>query len=124
MAGLLSIAAFLLLCTAGSCAFRLWYVRRKRRKMEEQVAEARKTLEQMEGLLLTPGWKAISEIARVQVEGRKNEVLLKPTKDGAEENYMKGEIQGIELMASFPKKLIEMSKDILEAARKLENEGA
>ena len=96
----------------------------KREKMQEQIDEAREALEEMRALVLQPGWARISKIAQAQIEARKNEVLLQPTTDTYAQEYMKGEIQGIQLFVNLPRKLVEENKDLLAVARKLEEEGA
>jgi hypothetical protein len=100
------------------------YLRRKRHKMEADVNEARKTLDEIRALVEQPGWTRIRKILEVQAEGRRNEVLLQPTTDPYEQEYKKGEIQGIQLALQFPNQLIEISKAVLEAAKRLEEEGS
>lgn len=92
--------------------------------MEAQVLEAQKTLEQMQGLMLQPGWKVLEEAAQAHIKNKTQKVVLEPTADPLEQEYMKGEIQGISLFVSIPKQLVEMNKDILAAAKELEEEGA
>ena len=124
MAFFLALAAVVLLLAAGSFAARWYYLRVKREKMQEQIDEAREALEEMRALVLQPGWARISKIAFAQIEARKNEVLLQPTTDTYAQEYMKGEIQGIQLFVNLPRKLVEENKDLLAVARKLEEEGA
>ncbi len=124
MLWVLSSAAFLLCCAAGGLAARWYYVRRRRRQMEEEVNEARETLLEMQALLKQPGWVKLAEAAQKHIEAKRNEVLLKPTDNLADDNYMKGEIQGISLFVQIPRQLIELNKDILESAKRLEEEGA
>ena len=92
--------------------------------MEAQVDDAREAIREFKALLETKGWKRLEEVARAQVKGRQDEVLLKPTQDTLEENYMKGEAHGIQLFVNLPKQLLEMNKDIIELAKKLEEEGS
>lgn len=120
----LTCATILLVVAAGALALRRWHLRAKRAKMEQQVDEARETLLQMQALIKQPGWAVLASAAAKHIEARKNEVLLKPTENAAEENYMKGEIQGISIFVEIPKQIIEMNKDILETAKRLEEEGA
>ncbi len=120
----LVFAAIGCLVIATGLVARWHYLRRKRKKMEEQVKEAQETLGEMDALVKQPGWMRIKKILEVQAEGRRNEVLLQPTTDPYEQEYKKGEIQGIQLASQFPDKLIEMSKAVLEAARRLEEEGS
>ena len=124
MAFFLGTAGAFLLTLGLSLIGRRLYVRAKRKKMDEQIEEALKSLEQMRSLQEHPGWKMLESAALAQIEARKNEVLLQPTVDAFAQEFMKGEIQGIQLFASIPRKLVEENKDILAVARKLEEEGA
>ena len=124
MALFLAIAAAALLFAAGSLAGWRWHLRRRRQKMDEQVDEARETLLEMQALIAQPGWTKLAASAQKHIEARRNKVLLEPTADIAEDNYMKGEIQGISIFVEIPRQLIEMNKDILATAKKLDEEGA
>lgn len=118
------IASLVLLAIAAGLLSRWHYLGSKRRKMEEQVREAREILDEMRELLKQPGWHRLQKIWTTQMDGRQNEVLLQPTTDPYEQEYKKGEIQGIKLASTFPSKLIEMSKAVLDTAKKLEEEGS
>jgi len=79
----------------------------------EQVAEARRQKRMMEELVAHPGWKMLQEVANSQALNRKNNILLKPTESPYEQEYMKGEVQGIELIMKVPSTLIESAKAIV-----------
>lgn len=83
---------------------------------EEERQEAAKAKAEMEALLEHPGWKTLSRIAEVQSSGRKNEVLLKPTENAYQQEYLKGEVQGIEFMLRLPESVIQTSKAVIDAA--------
>lgn len=79
----------------------------------EQVTEARKQKRIMEELIEHPGWKMLQEIAAAQTGNRKNNILLKPTESPYEQEYMKGEVQGIELMLKIPSSMVESAQAII-----------
>lgn len=81
---------------------------------EEQRAEAARNKKMMEALVATEGWRMLAAVAEAQLQPRRQKVTLSPTENVAEENFMKGEIQGITLFAELPKKLIEESEAILK----------
>lgn len=124
MALVLGIAAFLLLSTALALLARRKYLQKKRREMDLQVEEARKALLELRDLVATDGWKRLEKIAKAQIEGRRNEILLQPTENVMQQEYKKGEAQGIQLFMSFPTLMIEENKAVLEVAKKLEEEGS
>lgn len=105
----------LALCAIGL----LGWNRKARRRMQEQLAEARRQIELMEGLEKNPGWVFLKELGEAQVGPRKNKVLLEPCnpEKQAEQEYVKGEIQGIEMMLRFPKLLTENAKAVVKMAR-------
>ena len=84
----------------------------------EQIAEAAKNKQAMESMLATDGWKLLEAAFRSQVENRKNQIIFKPTHEVPDFEYMKGEVQGMELVLKLPVKLIEESKSILEIAER------
>ena len=124
MTSVLLLASFLLVLAAAGLWFRRYYVLRRRRKMEEQVEEARVALLELQEMIKTPGWKRLQKIADTQIEGRRNEVLLQPTTDAYAQEYMKGEINGMATVIKMPAMLVEQNKELLEIARKLDEEGA
>ena len=79
----------------------------------EQLTEARKQKRVMEELVEHPGWKMLQEIAAAQTLNRKNNILLKPTESPYEQEYMKGEVQGMELLMKVPSSMIESAKAII-----------
>lgn len=87
---------------------------------EEQRVEASRDKKLMEELVSSAGWKFLVTAAEGQALERKNQVLLKPTKDPYEQEYMKGEIQGLSLFVEIPKRVLENAKAILEIAAKNE----
>ncbi len=97
-----------------------WWIRRFA-VTEEQRIEAARTKKQMEQLIETEGWKMLRAAAKAQLGNRQNTVMLNPTKDLAEENYLKGEIQGLTLLISLPEKLIEQNDAILKLALEQED---
>ncbi len=115
--------AILLLCL-GCCALSLELRKRWNRKVysEEEKEEAIKQKREMEELLQSPGWKTLIRIAEAQSLGRKNEVLLKPTENPYQQEYLKGEITGIELILRTPGTVVETAKALIEAANQAEEE--
>lgn len=89
---------------------------------EEQRVEAAKHKRIMEALVETEGWKMLYALAEREALVRTNQVLLKPTEIPLEQEYMKGEIQGIKLFKDIPQKLIDESSALLRAFAN-ENEG-
>jgi len=111
----------LALCCAGLFWDLLAFHRLLRdRVTEEQRVEAVRNKKMMEALVATDGWKMLAAVADAQVAPRKNRVTLTPTTDVVEENFMKGEIQGIELFVNLPRKLIEESDAIIKMAMEQE----
>ncbi len=112
----------LTLCLSGLLLHVLarWWIRRFA-VTEEQRVEAARTKKQMEQLIATDGWKMLEAAAKAQLGNRQNTVMLNPTKDLAEENYLKGEIQGLTLLISLPEKLIEQNDAILRLAAEQED---
>jgi hypothetical protein len=82
----------------------------------EQIAEARKLKRIMEELKAEPGWKKLVEYAEAQTQDRTNRVLLLPTSQPYEQEYMKGEVQGIKIFLNIPDTLIEQAKGIAGVA--------
>lgn len=106
----------LLIC---ACGLLLNYVvdkqRQARRVTEEQRVEAARHKKWMEELIATEGWKLLEAAAKVQTSQRENMLKGKPTSDLAEENFMKGEVQGIEIFMKIPEVLVQNSKAVLDA---------
>jgi hypothetical protein len=96
---------------------RIYSAKWKKMLSEEQRAEAIRSKREMDFLLSTPGWKTLSSIFRSQISLRENEVLLKPTKDPLEQEYQKGEIQGLKLLLQYPETVIENARAVIEAMR-------
>ena len=122
MVQLLGIAAGVLLLLAGSFLGRFFYLKRKRRKMQDSVREAKQMADEFQHMIGTAGWKRLKQLAEVQVQGRTNEILLKPTENQAMQEYQKGELQGIQLFLRLPELSIEMAKDLMAEAQKLDEE--
>lgn len=110
----------LALCCAGAFWDLLAYDRWTKRVTEEQRVEAVRNKKMMEALVATDGWKMLAAVASAQIAPRRNKVTLTPTTDIVEENFMKGEIQGIELFVNLPSKLIEESDAIIKMAMEQE----
>lgn len=89
---------------------------------EEQRIEAARNKKMMEELVSHEGWKLLTGFGKGQVGSRSNKVLLEPTKEPFAVEYMKGEIQGIQLILATPEKLIEESEAILRIAAEQEGE--
>lgn len=75
----------------------------------------------MEELIATAGWKLLKEAAEAQTKARSNAVLLTPTENPYDQEYKKGEIQGIQTFLSIPDALITSAKDILALEPEDEN---
>lgn len=88
----------------------------RKKVLEEQRVEAARSKRMMEELMETEGWKFIAEAAKMQSVRRQNEVLLKPTENPLAQEYLKGEVQGIELFVTLPEKLIENAQAIIDLA--------
>jgi len=91
--------------------------------MEEQLKEAREAANEFKEMMETAGWQRLKKIMDMQIEGRQNEILLQPVQDTHAQEYSKGELHGIRLTMDIPRLAIELSKDLTEQARKLEEDG-
>ena len=118
----LGIAAFCLLLCALGLLSRLLYLRFRRKQMEEQLKEAREAANEFKEMMETAGWQRLKKIMDTQIEGRQNEILLQPVQDTHAQEYSKGELHGIRLTMDIPRLAIELSKDLTEQARKLEED--
>lgn len=87
----------------------------RRKVSEEQRAEAAKIKRELEEMMKTPGWGRVEVWVKNQVDERSKLVLRSPTKEPLEQEYLKGEVHGIELFGMFPKVVIEQMKEILAA---------
>ena len=79
-------------------------------EMEEGLEEARRALHDLRGLLNHPGWDRLGEILEAQAFNRTQQVIKVPleTMDGTlEQEFMKGEISGLELFRLLPSTVIE-----------------
>lgn len=83
---------------------------------EEERQEAARVKREMEELMSTPGWKTLVSIGLVHSNGRKNEVLLKPTENAYAQEYLKGEVNGIEFMLKIPEVALESADAVIKAA--------
>ena len=113
--------ACLLVCL-GHLAYKYRLERREPKVTPEQVNEARRQKRIMEELIEHPGWKMLQEIAASQTGNRKNNILLKPTEQPYEQEYMKGEVQGIEMLMKIPASMIESAQAII--SRDMKNDDA
>lgn len=118
----LGIASGVLLLLAAGFFARFAYLKRRRRKMQESVREAKQMADEFQFMIGTAGWKRLCQLAAVQVQGRQNEILLQPTENAAKQEYQKGELQGIQLFVKLPELSIEMAKDLMAEAQKLDEE--
>lgn len=84
---------------------------------QERLSEAVKIKREMESLISSPGWKRLVEISRNQVDGRTNSILLKPTESPYEQEYLKGEIQGMKTLVSIPGNLVEDAAAIIDSTK-------
>lgn len=121
--GFFSFGLLLLCLGGGILALKGWKRRKwnllrqgwKKRKMDqENLTEAIKSKREMETLVSTPGWKTLMHIAKGLASQRESEVLLKPTKDTYEQEYQKGEIQGIRLLSQYPEIIISNAQAVIE----------
>ena len=87
----------------------------RRKVSEEQRSEAAKVKRELEEMMKTAGWARIEAWVKQQVDERSKLVLRSPTKDQLEQEYLKGEVHGIELFGTFPKSVVEQMKEILAA---------
>ena len=104
-AGLMGISCLCLgirLCRTGKAAV-----------TPEQVTEARRNKRHLTELLEHPGWKLLSGWGEAQLVPRKHKILLEPTETIGIDNYLKGEVQGIELMLRMPSHLIDEATAII-----------
>ena len=84
---------------------------------EEQRIEAARERRVMKSLVETEGWRRMVEIAEKHVEVRKNEVLLTPTDHPGQDNYLKGEIQGITVLMKIPEAVIAQADAVIQLAK-------
>ncbi len=89
---------------------------------QARLGEAIKIKQEMMSLTSSPGWKRLLEITRVQVEGRTNSILLKPTESAYEQEYLKGEIQGMKTLLAIPVSLVEDASAIIDSTKEEEPE--
>lgn len=89
---------------------------------QARLSEAVKIKQEMQSLTSSPGWKRLQEISRVQVEGRTNSILLKPTESAYEQEYLKGEIQGMKTLLAIPVSLVEDASAIIDSTKEEEPE--
>ena len=117
MTNILLCAAAVLVLLAASLTW--WWGRN--RVTEEQRVEAVRLKKQMEELVASPGWQTVRDIIQRQVEPRKQQVLFNPTSEPYQQEYMKGEVNGMETILRLPATMIETSDAIIRQA--LEQEG-
>ena len=116
---LLALALFLL----GGLALSYSAVLKGRgRVTEEQRLEAAQNKRIMNELMATEGWQRMVEVAKAQADGKKGQVLYQPTEAPLAQEYLKGEIHGIELFMSIPKAVLEESEGLLRLAKEQEEE--
>ncbi len=87
---------------------------------QERLSEAVKIKTEMSNLISSPGWKRLQDISRTQVEGRTNSILLKPTESAYEQEYLKGEIQGMKTLLAIPVTLVEDAMAIIDSTKEEE----
>lgn len=88
-------------------------------KMQEELGKLR-------GLVESSGWLLLREYAEGQERARRNEVLYKPlTELGSVlyQEFMKGELSGIELFFRLPNDRIEVLKEALDQSTKENEDG-
>lgn len=88
-------------------------------EMEKQDRELQQMREQrhaLRTLIESPEWKTLEDIGNGQIQHRINSIVLTPLAGADavfEQEYKKGEVQGIKLFFSLPMTLIEsLSEDI------------
>lgn len=69
----------------------------------------------MEELIAHPGYLLLKSFADAQCLQRKNNILLTPTEQPLAQEFMKGEVQGIELIFKVPGTIIESSKAMISS---------
>ena len=89
---------------------------------QSRLAEAIKIKNEMSNLISSPGWKRLIAAAGSQVEGRTNSVILEPTKNPYEQEYLKGEIHGIKAFMQIPSIILEESQGIIDLTKEKEEE--
>ncbi len=89
---------------------------------QARLSEAVKVKQEMQSLISSPGWKRLQEISKTQVEGRTNSILLKPTESAYEQEYLKGEIQGMKTLLAIPVSLVEDASAIIDSTKEEEPE--
>ena len=87
----------------------------RRKVSEEQRSEAAKIKRELEEMMKTAGWARIEAWVKKQVDERSKLVLRSPTETPLAQEYMKGEIHGIELFAEIPKVMVAHHAEILAA---------
>lgn len=81
----------------------------------EQLNEAIRQKRMMEELMQHPGYAVLKSFGQNQALQRKNQVLLQPTEQPLTQEYMKGEISGIELIFKLPEAVIESAQAVIAA---------
>jgi len=115
---LLACGLFLLLGGCVGLGWKIWRDWGKKVYTEEEKDEAIRMKREMEELQELPGWKTLVKYAEVQLSGRKNEVLLKPTENPYQQEYLKGEVNGIDLFIRIPKVIVDESQAVINAVNR------
>lgn len=94
---------------------------------EPELRELQEELHSLKKLEQSPEYKKLLEIAKAQIESRKNGIILKPLKSKDEifeQEFSKGEVSGIELFTNMLPTMIETLEDDIEERLKKEQENA
>lgn len=114
MTNVLWVAAGLLLVVG--LGLLVWpRLRGAKRVTEDQHVEAVRMKRKMESLLGSDGWKMLAEMLEAQIGPRKQRVLYAPTKEPMEQEYTKGEIAMLEMIARLPRTIIATSDEVIQS---------
>ena len=82
----------------------------------EQVTEARQEAQQLQELLVSPGWAVLVRVANAQINNRRGPYMRAPLKSDTmlEQQWTLGEASGIEIFIRLPDTIVESHKSIIE----------
>jgi hypothetical protein len=88
---------------------------------ESQYEDAIRNVNALKKLVASEGWQILLDIAKEQMHNRREKIVLQPLSSMDEalpQEFMKGEVAGIQVLLSMPEVQIESSESILEALRR------
>lgn len=95
-------------------------------ELEKLEKEDRIRIGHLKSLIEHPGWHIIREIIEGQIRIRQDQIILKPTRDVADENFQKGEMAGLRSILAMPQQLVddelEMRKQNVERTPEADTE--